>query len=60
MVTKVKSKKNVKKVYCNVCPDWEIKRPEKCSNILMHKGAKRYFCTRKCKERFEKAPEKFA
>jgi hypothetical protein len=57
MVTQAKSKKA--KVYCAVCPDWEIKCPEKCSNTLTHKGKKRYFCTRKCKERFEKAPEKF-
>jgi len=49
-----------KKVYCTVCPQWEIKKPERCSNTLTHKGAKHYFCTSRCKERFTKAPEKFA
>ena len=48
-----------KKTYCTVCPKWEIKRPEKCSDTLVSKSKKHYFCTRKCKERFEKTPEKF-
>jgi hypothetical protein len=48
-----------KKTFCTVCPKWEIKRPERCSNTLLHKKVKHYFCTKKCKERFEKAPEKF-
>jgi YHS domain-containing protein len=48
------------KVYCRVCPKWEIKRPERCSNILEEKGKKIYFCTRRCKERYQKAPEKFS
>jgi YHS domain-containing protein len=56
---KPKSKKSGKKVYCSICSDWEIKHPEKCSNTLVHKGAKRYFCTAKCKAQFEKVPEKF-
>ena len=52
-------KKNEGKVYCRVCPDWEIKQPERCSNTVSQKGAMIYFCTRRCKERFAKAPEKF-
>lgn len=52
-------KVTTKKIFCTVCPKWEIKRPEKCSNILVHKSKNHYFCTKKCKERFEKSPEKF-
>lgn len=48
-----------KKVHCTVCPAWEIKKPEVCSNTLTHKKKKHYFCTKKCKERFSKAPEMF-
>lgn len=48
-----------KKVFCAVCPKWEIKQPERCSNTLTYKKNKQYFCTKKCKERFEKAPENF-
>ena len=48
-----------KKTYCKVCPKWEIKHPDRCSNTANFKGMKLYFCTRRCKERFEKAPEKF-
>ena len=48
-----------KRVFCRVCPKWEIKRPKACSNTLIYKRKKQYFCTKKCKERFEKAPEKF-
>ncbi|MBX9771481.1 MAG: YHS domain-containing protein [Candidatus Obscuribacterales bacterium] len=48
------------KVFCPCCPKWEIKRPEVCSNTLVYKRKKLYFCTKRCKERFEKAPEKFA
>ncbi|MBL7670651.1 MAG: YHS domain-containing protein [Bdellovibrionaceae bacterium] len=59
MATKAKIQKPGKKVYCGICRDWEIKRPEKCSNTLTHKGTKHYFCTSRCKERFEKTPEKF-
>ena len=54
-----KGPKKESKVYCRVCPDWEIKRPERCSNTLKRKGATLYFCTRRCKERFEKAPASF-
>lgn len=54
------AKKTVtKKIFCTVCPTWEIKKPEVCSNTLTHKNKKHYFCTKRCKERFEKAPEKF-
>ena len=52
-------KKSDGKVYCRVCPDWEIKRPERCSNTLKRQGVTLYFCTSRCKERFSKAPEKF-
>ena len=45
--------------YCTVCPKWEIKQPERCSNTLFDGEQKRYFCTKRCKERYEKAPEKF-
>ncbi len=48
-----KIRKNAK-VYCGVCTSWEIKRPERCSNTLSRNGATIYFCTRKCKERYEK------
>ncbi|GIL16252.1 MAG: hypothetical protein BroJett040_00030 [Oligoflexia bacterium] len=53
------AKKTTKKTYCMVCPKWEIKNPDRCSNTIK-KGAKTlYFCTKRCKERFEKAPDKF-
>ncbi len=48
-----------KKTYCKVCPKWEIKKPERCSNSIAHAKGKLYFCTKRCKERFTKAPEKF-
>ena len=48
-----------KKTFCVVCPKWEIKLPERCSNTLDTKGKKLYFCTKRCKERYLKAPEKF-
>ncbi len=52
--------KKTNKTYCTVCPKWEIKKPERCSNTVK-KGAKiLYFCTARCKERYSKAPEKFA
>jgi YHS domain-containing protein len=35
-----------------MCPDWEIKRPEKCSNTVERKGKTVYFCTKRCKEKF--------
>jgi YHS domain-containing protein len=54
-----KAKKTSTKVYCSVCPDWEIKHPERCSNTMTHKGQKRYFCTKKCKELFAKTPERY-
>lgn len=48
-----------KKIYCSACPKWEIKKPERCSNTLLLKREKHYFCTKRCKDRFEAAPEKF-
>lgn len=51
--------KTIPKIFCTVCPKWEIKKPERCSNILSVKSTKYYFCTKKCKERFENFPEKF-
>lgn len=51
--------KNAKKIYCVCCPTWEIKHPDRCSNTSVYKGRKRYFCTKKCKDRFDRAPEKF-
>ena len=48
-----------KKTYCVVCPTWEIKNPERCSNTIEKGSKKLYFCTKRCKERFEKTPEKF-
>ncbi len=41
-----------KKIFCPMCPKWEIKIPERCSNTLVKKGKKLYFCTKRCKERF--------
>ncbi|MBK8171088.1 MAG: hypothetical protein IPK60_12190 [Sandaracinaceae bacterium] len=38
--------------HCAMCPDWEIKRPEKCSNTVERKGKTVYFCTKRCKEKF--------
>ncbi len=55
---KVAIKKKVK-IFCTVCPKWEIKIPERCSNTLKKASKTFYFCTKKCKERFEKAPDKF-
>ena len=49
-----------KKVFCKVCPKWEIKIPERCSNTLGSGKSKLHFCTKRCKERYVKAPEKFA
>jgi hypothetical protein len=48
-----------RKTYCVVCPDWEIKNPDRCSNTLKAKSETLYFCTARCKERYVKAPEKF-
>lgn len=45
--------------FCKVCPKWEIKHPERCSNTLDEGANKKYFCTKRCKERYLKAPEKF-
>ena len=48
-----------KKTYCTVCPKWEIKLPERCSNTIKKAAKTLYFCTARCKERYLKAPEKF-
>ncbi len=48
-----------KKTYCTVCPTWEIKSPDRCSNTLQTKGKTLYFCTKRCKERYTKTPERF-
>lgn len=48
-----------KKTYCTVCPKWEIKLPERCSNTIKKAAKTFYFCTARCKERYLKAPEKF-
>ncbi len=53
-MTKTKKKISGKKTFCGMCPDWEIKNPERCSNT--HKKGSRtfYFCTRRCKDKFVK------
>ncbi|MGZ3743677.1 MAG: hypothetical protein ACXVB1_09595 [Pseudobdellovibrionaceae bacterium] len=53
-------KSDVKKTFCVVCPTWEIKNPNRCSNTIKKGASTLYFCTKKCKEKFEKTPEKFA
>jgi hypothetical protein len=35
------------------------RRDERCSNTLTQRDATLYFCTKRCKERFIKTPEKF-
>jgi hypothetical protein len=42
------------KIYCEMCPTWEIKRPERCSNTIKKRSKTLYFCTRRCKERYQK------
>ena len=49
-----------KKIHCVVCPKWEIKHPERCSNTIKSKTKILYFCTMKCKERYLKSPEEFS
>ena len=49
-----------KKTFCVVCPTWEIKKPEVCSNTIKSDSKILYFCTKKCKERYIKSPEKFS
>lgn len=53
------SKRTSKKTYCVVCPSWEIKNPDRCSNTIKKTTNTLYFCTKKCKERYQKSPEKF-
>lgn len=46
--------KPAKKHFCVMCPTWEIKRPERCSNTLKAGAKTLYFCTKRCLERFQK------
>jgi hypothetical protein len=46
------------KIFCTMCPKWEIKRPDLCSNTLTSRGKKHYFCTRRCKDCFVKNQER--
>lgn len=48
------------KVFCPCCPTWEIKFPERCSNTLERAGRTLFFCTRRCKDKFARSPEKYA
>ncbi|MBL8684060.1 MAG: hypothetical protein JNK05_33110 [Myxococcales bacterium] len=41
-------------VFCEMCPTWQIKQPERCSNTLEREGRTLYFCTRRCRERYER------
>ncbi|MBY0554746.1 hypothetical protein K2P97_09465 [bacterium] len=45
-------KAKAKKVFCKVCTDWEIKKPERCSNTLKKASGTLYFCTKRCKEKY--------
>ncbi len=57
--TKKPIKKTTKpKTFCTMCPKWEIKRPEVCSNTLTSKGKMHFFCTKRCKDRFVKSQER--
>lgn len=56
----VKKSVVTKKTYCVVCPTWEIKNPDRCSNTIQKASKVLHFCTKKCKERYVKSPEKFA
>jgi hypothetical protein len=57
---KSKTKSRDAKVYCVVCPTWEIKHPERCSNtVVLSPRRTLYFCQRRCKDRYLKAPEAF-
>lgn len=48
-----------RKIHCPCCPGWEIKRPDRCSNTLIHGETTLYFCSRRCKEKFERDPAKY-
>ncbi len=60
---KATSKKPVKAggsgVVCACCPDWPIKYPERCSNTLQRAGKMYYFCTKRCKDKFQKNPSAY-
>jgi hypothetical protein len=60
VISKGTSASRIKKTFCKVCPKWEIKYPERCSNTIKDGASTLYFCTKKCKDRYEKAPEKFS
>lgn len=47
-----------KKVYCAICPTWEIKNPSRCSNTLKKGRQTVYFCTKRCKEKYTKLAAK--
>lgn len=53
--TKKARSARAKKEFCVMCPDWEIKIPERCSNTLKRGAKTLYFCTRRCKDRFLRA-----
>lgn len=46
--------KKAKKTFCSICPDWEIKNPDRCLNTLKKGSKTHYFCTKRCKEKFIK------
>lgn len=48
-------KAKAKKVFCKICTDWEIKKPERCSNTVKKTSGTLYFCTKRCKEKYVKA-----
>lgn len=50
----VQEKNNEVKVYCSVCPDWEITDLE-TAPILIDNGKKHYFCNEDCLEQFNGA-----
>jgi YHS domain-containing protein len=46
-------------VVCACCPDWPIKYPERCSNTVKHAGTTYYFCTKRCKDKFQRHPSAY-
>ena len=59
VASKTSKKSSTGKTFCVVCPTWEIKNPDRCSNTIKKASKTLYFCTKRCKERYQKAPEKF-
>jgi hypothetical protein len=43
---------SAQKIFCRMCPKWEIKQPERCSNTVLEGAKKIYFCTQRCKEKY--------